>query len=89
MQTKAAVVRTKGGSFSIEDVVISEPQDDQILVKIVGAGMCHTDLIVRDQDYETTLPMVLGHEGSGIVEKVGKYVTKVKPGDHVVLSFYS
>ena len=89
MQTKAAVARTKGGSFSIEEVVVSEPQDDQILVKIVGAGMCHTDLIVRDQDYEVPLPIVLGHEGSGIVEKIGKNVTKVKPGDHVVLSFYS
>jgi aryl-alcohol dehydrogenase len=89
MQTKAAVVRVKGGEFSIEDVEISEPTDDQILVKIVGAGMCHTDLIVRDQDYETMLPMVLGHEGSGIVEKIGKNITKVKPGDHVVLTFYS
>lgn len=89
MQTKAAVIREKGSKFTIEDVTISEPADDQILVKIVGAGMCHTDLIIRDQGYETMLPMVLGHEGSGIVEKVGKNVSKVKPGDHVVLTFYT
>lgn len=89
MQTRAAVVREKGGPFTVEDVVITEPAADQILVKIVAAGMCHTDLTIRDQNYETMLPMVLGHEGSGIVEKVGENVTKVKPGDHVVLTFHT
>ena len=89
MQTRAAVVRQKGGPFTVEDVAIAEPAADQILVKIVAAGMCHTDLTIRDQNYETMLPMVLGHEGSGIVEKVGANVTKVKPGDHVVLTFHT
>ena len=89
MQTKAAVVRAKGGPFSVEEVNIAEPAPDQILVKIVAAGMCHTDLTIRDQNMETMLPMVLGHEGAGIVEKVGANVTKVKPGDHVVLTFHT
>ena len=87
MQTQAAVVRAKGGPFVVEDVVISEPEADQILVKMVAVGMCHTDLTVRDQNLETMLPIVLGHEGAGIVEKVGASVTKVKPGDHVVMTF--
>jgi len=89
MQTQAAVVRAKGGPFVVEDVEISEPADDQILVKMVAVGMCHTDLTIRDQNMETMLPMVLGHEGAGIVEKVGSSVTKVKPGDHVVLTFHT
>ncbi|MFB6251603.1 MAG: alcohol dehydrogenase catalytic domain-containing protein [Halobellus sp.] len=53
----------------------------------VGAGVCHTDMIVRDQLYPTPLPAVLGHEGSGVVEAVGTNVTDVEPGDRVVLSF--
>ena len=89
MQTKAAVVRAKGGPFSVEEVNIAEPAPDQILVKIVAVGMCHTDFTIRDQNMETMLPMVLGHEGAGIVEKVGANVTKVKPGDHVVLTFHT
>ncbi|MCP5916512.1 alcohol dehydrogenase catalytic domain-containing protein, partial [Klebsiella pneumoniae] len=60
---------------------------DEVLVKIVGTGVCHTDMVVRDQGYAVPLPMVLGHEGAGIVEKVGTSVTHLKPGDHVVLSY--
>jgi aryl-alcohol dehydrogenase len=88
-ETKAAVVREKGGHFAIEAVQIEEPRDNEVLVRIAGVGMCHTDLVVRDQYFPTPLPAVLGHEGSGIIEKVGKAVTKVAPGDHVVLSFAS
>lgn len=89
MQTRAAVVREKGGPFTVEEVAIAEPAADQILVKVVAAGMCHTDLTIRDQNLPTMLPFVLGHEGAGIVEKVGAGVTKVKPGDHVVLTFHT
>ena len=56
---------------------------------MVGAGICHTDLIVRDQYYPVPLPAVLGHEGCGVVEQVGARVTKVQPGDHVVLTYLS
>jgi len=89
MKIEAAVVREGGGNFQIESLELNEPSDDQILVKILGAGLCHTDLTCRDQAYPVPLPMVFGHEGSGIVEKVGKSVTKVAPGDHVVLTFYT
>ncbi|MFT6989585.1 MAG: aryl-alcohol dehydrogenase [Paraglaciecola sp.] len=89
MKIEAAVIRQEKGRFEIENLDLSDPTDDQILVKIVGAGLCHTDLICRDQMYPVPLPMVFGHEGSGVVEKVGKNVTKVAPGDHVVLTFYT
>jgi len=85
----AAVVRKKGGPFVIEKLRMGEPRDDEVLVRIVATGMCHTDMIVRDQMYPVPQPIVLGHEGAGIVEKVGPNVTKVRPGDHVVLSFMS
>jgi aryl-alcohol dehydrogenase len=85
----AAVVRSKGGPFTIEKLRMGEPRDDEVLVRIVATGMCHTDMIVRDQMYPVPQPIVLGHEGAGIVEKIGPGVTKVKPGDHVVLSFMS
>lgn len=89
LETKAAVVREKGGAFAIETVSLEDPRHNEVLIRIVGVGMCHTDLVVRDQYFPTPLPAVLGHEGSGVVEKVGSGVTKVKPGDHVVLSFAS
>lgn len=87
MEVQAAVVHEEGGSFEIEDVELSEPNEDEILVRVVGCGICHTDMIVRDQMYPTPLPAVLGHEGSGVVEEVGEDVTRVEPGDHVVMSF--
>lgn len=85
----AAVVRTQGGSFTIERLMLEEPRAGEILVRIAGVGVCHTDLVVRDQYFPTPLPAVLGHEGAGIVERVGAGVTKVVPGDHVVLSYAS
>jgi len=87
MEIKAAVVFEKSGKFSVEKLEISDPNDDEVLVRIVGAGMCHTDLVARDQHLPIPLPSVFGHEGAGVVEKVGRRVTKVKPGDHVALSW--
>jgi aryl-alcohol dehydrogenase len=87
VRIKAAVVREKSGPFQIEELDLDDPRDNEVLVKIVGCGVCHTDMVARDQYVPAPLPAVFGHEGSGIVEKVGSRVTKVKPGDHVVLSF--
>ena len=84
---KAAVVREKGGAMLLEDVTIGQPADDEVLVRIVATGICHTDLSVRDQLLPMPLPAVLGHEGSGVVEAVGRAVTNVVPGDHVVMSY--
>ena len=87
MDAYAAIIERQGGEFVLDNVSIEDPRDGEVLVKIAAAGMCHTDLTVRDQYYPTPLPAVLGHEGSGVIEKVGRGVTSVKPGDKVVLSF--
>lgn len=84
---RAAIVREKSGPFCIEEIEILEPGNDEILVKMVATGVCHTDIGVRDQSYPVPLPAVLGHEGAGIVEKVGAAVTKVQRGDHVLLTY--
>jgi aryl-alcohol dehydrogenase len=88
-RVRAAVVRERGGPFVLEELWLGEPRDDEVLVRIVATGMCHTDMAIRDQVYPVPQPIVLGHEGAGIVERVGARVTKVRPGDHVVLSFMS
>jgi aryl-alcohol dehydrogenase len=89
MKIKAAVVREKGGPFLIEEIELDEPRADEVLVKIASSGLCHTDLVARNQYMPIPLPGVFGHEGAGVVEKVGAQVTKVKPGDHVATSFMS
>lgn len=89
MDISAAVVREEGGAFEIEGVILGEPRDTEILVKIAGVGVCHTDLVCRDQYFPVPLPCVFGHEGAGVVEKVGAAVTQFAPGDHVVLTFSS
>ncbi|MFZ7113169.1 MAG: alcohol dehydrogenase catalytic domain-containing protein [Desulfatiglandales bacterium] len=87
METKAAVIYEKSGKFILEQVNLSEPLDNEVLVRIVGSGICHTDLAGRDQHIPVPLPSVFGHEGAGVVEKVGERVSKVKAGDHVALSW--
>lgn len=89
MKITAAVVREKARPFTIEELELEGPRENEVVVRLVGAGVCHTDLIVRDQYYPVPLPSVLGHEGAGVVEQVGSKVSKVKPGDHVVLSYMS
>jgi aryl-alcohol dehydrogenase len=84
---KAAVFREKGQAPVIEDVKIGEPREDEVLVRVVACGVCHTDMVVRDGLLPMPLPAVLGHEGAGVVEAVGSNVTNVVPGDHVVMSY--
>jgi aryl-alcohol dehydrogenase len=87
MQITAAVAREPSQPFTIEELELGAPRADEVLVRIVSAGICHTDLSVRDQSLPVPLPAVLGHEGAGIVEQVGEHVHKVQPGDHVVLTY--
>ncbi|MGG4452166.1 NAD(P)-dependent alcohol dehydrogenase [Brevibacillus porteri] len=87
MQMKAAVTHSKGEEFRIETIQLDEPKSGEVLIRVVASGICHTDMIARDQEYPVPLPAVLGHEGAGVVEKVGEGVTYVQPGDHVVLGF--
>ena len=83
----AAVARAAGAPFSIEPARIRAPRGDEVLVRVVATGLCHTDLIVRDQYYPVPLPAVLGHEGAGVVEAVGPNVKTLAAGDHVVLTY--
>jgi len=85
----AAVTESKGAPFAIKRIELGEVRPNEVLVKIAACGICHTDLIIRDQWYPVPLPAVLGHEGAGVVEAVGAAVTKVRPGDHVALSYGS
>lgn len=89
MKATAVLCREQGKEFTLEEIEIGAPREGEVLVRVVSAGVCHTDLICRDQWYPVPLPSVLGHEGAGVVEEVGKGVTKVAPGDHVVLTFAS
>jgi aryl-alcohol dehydrogenase len=89
MKIKAAVVREKSGKFLIEEIDLDNPRDDEVIVRMTASGICHTDLVAREQYLPFPLPAVLGHEGAGVVEKVGAKVKKVAQGDHVVTSYLS
>lgn len=89
MQIRAAVVRDRQTSPSLEDLEIVGPKDDEVLVRMVATGVCHTDLKYAGSTSPLPKPVVLGHEGAGIVEAVGAGVRKVAKGDHVVLTFGS
>lgn len=84
---QAAVTVGKGADFKLEQLKIRAPKNNEVLVKIVATGMCHTDLIVRDQYYPVPLPAVLGHEGAGVITAIGDAVKDLAVGDHVVLSY--
>ncbi len=84
-----AIIANAGAQFTIEDIDLDEPRVDELVVRIAGVGLCHTDLVFAQGGGTLELPAVLGHEGSGIVESVGSSVTKVEPGDRVALSFRS
>jgi len=89
MKIQAAVTRAPAMPMSLEILELAEPRDDEILVRLVATGVCHTDMAMRDQMFPVPQPIVLGHEGAGIVEKVGGGVSEVVPGDHVVMSYNS
>lgn len=90
MKVTAAVLREPMGSFQIEELELGEPNADEVVVRMVATGVCHTDLLSRELPPELFMaPIVFGHEGAGVVEAVGANVVHVVPGDHVVLSFDS
>lgn len=89
MQITAAVVDQAGGDFTPQEVSLGEPAGDEVLVEVVGAGLCHTDIAVKEGHLPFPFPGVLGHEASGVVVEVGSSVTKVGKGDKVAVSFNS
>lgn len=87
MKTRAAVVYEPGKPIEIEDLDLDGPKEGEVLIRYTHAGLCHSDVHVAHGDLEARLPMVLGHEGAGVIEEVGPGVSRVQAGDHVVCSF--
>jgi aryl-alcohol dehydrogenase len=89
MQIRAAIARAPDQPFEIVDCEIGEPGAGEVLVRISACGICHTDLAVKLQHIPVPLPKVLGHEGAGVIERVGPGVTGLAQGDSVLMSFGS
>ena len=87
MKMKAAVLREYKKPLSIEEVSLAPPKEKEVLVKTAYTGFCHSDLSFMEGDVPFPIPMVVGHEASGIVEAVGAGVTSLKKGDHVVATW--
>jgi S-(hydroxymethyl)glutathione dehydrogenase/alcohol dehydrogenase len=88
MKIRAAVLEEFGQPLVVQEVDLQEPKAGEVLVRLVACGVCHTDLYTASgADPTGYAPCVLGHEGAGVVEKVGEGVTLVRPGDHVVTLF--
>src|SRR5471032_3050374 len=95
MKIRAAVLRAMGATspyavsrpLQIEEIDLSPPGPDEVLIKIAAAGLCHSDLSVINGDRPRPMPMALGHEAAGIVEELGAGVTDLQVGDHVVVVF--
>jgi Zn-dependent alcohol dehydrogenase len=87
MKIKAAILYQTGHPLVIEEIDLSAPQQDEVLVKIGAAGLCHSDLSVIDGSRPRPLPMAIGHEAAGEIVECGPGVHDLKPGDHVVFSF--
>src|SRR5258707_11919257 len=87
MQITAAVARSIGGRFTIEQLSLEEPRAHEVLVRLVATGICHTDISMRDHKiYPIPHPVGLGHEGTGVVERIGNAITSIAVGDHVILT---
>ncbi|MBQ0923540.1 NAD(P)-dependent alcohol dehydrogenase [Saccharopolyspora endophytica] len=89
MRVTAAVARDEGQPFILEELELDQPRPDEVLVEVHAVGLCRTDIALRDQWLPVQLPAVLGHEGAGVVVRTGSDVTKVRPGDKVVMTFAS
>lgn len=87
MRFKAAVLNDVGARLEIDELEMRPLQAGDVLVRIYASGLCHTDLEVIQGSLAYPMPIVLGHEGAGVVEEVGAGVTNVRPGDHVILSW--
>lgn len=87
MQIQAAVLNAPQGQLQIETLELEAPREREIRVRLVATGVCHTDISVMGRPFPVAQPIVLGHEGAGVVEAVGSAVSKVRVGDRVVLSY--
>lgn len=85
---RAAILEEPGAPAVIRDIVVDSPEQNEVLIRLVASGVCHTDLTVKNLNGNgMAFPIVLGHEGAGYVEEVGPGVTHLKPGDPVVIAY--
>jgi S-(hydroxymethyl)glutathione dehydrogenase / alcohol dehydrogenase len=88
MRIRAAVLEEFGATLQVQELDLAEPKSGEVLVRLVACGVCHTDLYTSSgADPSGYSPTVLGHEGAGVVERVGEGVADLAPGDHVVTLF--
>ncbi len=86
MQASAAVMSERYGRWTIETLDVAEPGPQEVRVRVVASGICQTDVHARDGFFPIPCPAVFGHEGAGVVERVGRAVTSLKPGDPVIMA---
>ena len=86
MQASAAVMPERHGRWSLETIDVAEPGPHEVLVRVVASGICQTDVHARDGFFPIPCPAVFGHEGAGVIERVGSAVTSLAPGDHVIMA---
>jgi aryl-alcohol dehydrogenase len=86
MQAQAAVMPERHGRWRIDTLEVAEPGPQEVLVRVVASGICQTDVHARDGFFPIPYPAVFGHEGAGVVERVGRAVTTLQPGDHVLMA---
>jgi len=87
VDVRAAVLRVPAAPLTLETLLLADPRAHEVRVRIMATGLCHSDLHAIEGDTVVPMPVVLGHEGAGIVEAIGPEVIRVKPGDHVALSW--
>jgi alcohol dehydrogenase (nicotinoprotein) len=87
VKTRAAVLYDVGKDWEIVELELDPPKANEVMVRFVASGLCHSDYHLQTGDIPVRYPIVGGHEGAGVVEEVGEGVTRLKPGDHVVCSF--
>ncbi|MFC3174059.1 NAD(P)-dependent alcohol dehydrogenase [Novosphingobium bradum] len=89
LEVTAAVALDRAGPFEIRALTLDDPRPDEVVVRIAAVGLCHTDLVFKAGAGGYPVPAVFGHEGAGVVERVGSAVGKVKVGDRVLMTFRS
>lgn len=87
MKMKAAILWGLDQEWSVEDVELDDPKEGEVMIKLAASGLCHSDEHLATGDIPIPFPVVGGHEGAGVIHKVGPGVTDLEVGDHVVLAF--
>src|SRR5262245_42450446 len=86
VQVTAAVMPERSGRWSLERLELADPAPREVVVRVVASGICQTDVHARDGFFPLPWPAVYGHEGAGVVERIGSAVTELAPGDHVIMA---